>query len=101
MATDPVVVHGAVVALNVGVLLRVSRLNIGYLDCIACCPVFELCTDVLRPIVAADGLLGDLSLVHATLLGFYESATELQVRGRSNIQTSRPLFKAKIVMPYV
>ncbi|MNG11396.1 hypothetical protein D3C84_949380 [compost metagenome] len=54
--TQPVITHGAVVALNIGILLRITRLNVFQADTLFFGPQRQLRADVLRAVIAADGL---------------------------------------------
>lgn len=60
---EPVVPHGAIVAFNVSILLRLSRLNMLDADAAFSGPDREAAAHVFRPVVAADdpGLVAPLN----------------------------------------
>ena len=51
---QPIVAYGAVIALHIGVLLRLSRLDKRDLDAMFCSPRLGGLADVFRAVVAAD-----------------------------------------------
>ena len=52
--SQPVVTHRAVVTLNVGILLRIARLNKYQLNALVLCPHSKLVADVLRTIITSN-----------------------------------------------
>lgn len=53
---EPVVAHRAVVTFDIGVLLRIARLDMFQADAVLFDPEYKLAADVLRPVIAANRL---------------------------------------------
>jgi len=51
---QPVIAYGPVIALNIGVVLRLARRDERDLDAVFCCPSLGRRSDVFRTIVAPD-----------------------------------------------
>jgi len=54
VVTEPVVAYGSVESLDVGVLLRLSRLDVIEPNAVLLCPFGQRLADMFRSIVAAD-----------------------------------------------
>jgi hypothetical protein len=53
---QPLVAHGSVESLNIGILLRLARLDVLQLNAPVLGPSLNALADVLWPVVAADGI---------------------------------------------